>query len=142
MSRGRFSKFAGTLIVCSALLLILTLPTLWARPNAYVQVFSVVSDITPSRKYIDTLPAPFEKPLHLEKHTYTSDGLLIVNLNGPHPIFELMRNSEAAWNEKFARASRTLEGAVSEYRQRYKRAPPLGFDKWSVTFGRLSLSGA
>lgn len=41
-----------------------------------------------------------------------------------------MRDAEAAWNDKLSRASKTLEEAVTEYRRRYGRAPPLGFDKW------------
>lgn len=129
LGRGPVCRVAGTLIACAALLLLLTLPTFWARPNAHVQVFSVVN-FPPLRAHHDILPAPLEKPLYLEKHTYTPDGLLMVNLNGSHPIFELMRNSEAAWAEKLARASQTLEEAVAEYRRRYKRSPPLGFDKW------------
>lgn len=136
--RGRVSKLASTLVFCASLLLLLTLPIFWTQPNPYVQVFSVV-DFSPSRTHHDVLPAHFEKPLHLEKHVYTSDGLLIVNLNGPHPIFELMRNAEAAWNKKLTRASKTLAEAVAEYRRRYKRAPPLGFDKWSVTFAFMLL---
>ncbi|KAL4068444.1 glycosyltransferase family 90 protein [Scleroderma yunnanense] len=129
LGRGRVCRFAGTLIVCAALVLLLTLPTFWAQPNAYVQVFSVV-DFSSSRAYHDILPAPFEKPLSLEKHSYAPNGLLIVNPNGPHPIFELMRDAEAAWNRKLSHASKTLAEAVTEYRRRYKRAPPLGFDKW------------
>ena len=68
----------------------------------------------------------------LEQHTITPDGLLIVNPNGPHPIFQLIRDAEAAWEAKCARASKTLDDAISEYRRRYQRAPPLGFDKWYV----------
>jgi len=132
LGRSRVSRFAGTLIAWAVLLLLLTLSAFWERPNAHVQVFSVVS-FPPLRMNHDMPPAPLEKPLYPEKHTYTPDGLLVVNLNGSHPIFELMRNSEAAWAEKLARASKTLEEAVAEYRRRYRRAPPLGFDKWSVT---------
>ncbi|KAF9220836.1 hypothetical protein BS17DRAFT_713280 [Gyrodon lividus] len=66
----------------------------------------------------------------LEEHTYTPDGLLVVNPNGPHPIFELMRNAETEWEAKLARASKTLDEAVAEYKRRYRRPPPRGFDKW------------
>ncbi|KAI6104130.1 glycosyl transferase family 90-domain-containing protein [Pisolithus sp. B1] len=66
----------------------------------------------------------------LEEHTYTPDGLLIVNPNGPHPMFELMHNAEKEWKAKLQRASKTLDEAVLEYERRYKRPPPLGFDKW------------
>jgi hypothetical protein len=68
----------------------------------------------------------------LGKHTLTPDGLLVVNPRGPHPIFQLIRDAEVAWEAKRARASTTLDAAVAEYRRRYRRAPPLGFDKWCV----------
>ncbi|KAG5653815.1 hypothetical protein H0H81_010283 [Sphagnurus paluster] len=66
----------------------------------------------------------------LQKHRYRSDGLLEVNPDGPHPIFELIRNAEEKWNAKLSRSSRTLAEAVTEYQRRYKRPPPTGFDKW------------
>ncbi|GLB41254.1 putative glycosyltransferase family 90 protein [Lyophyllum shimeji] len=66
----------------------------------------------------------------LQEHLYRSDGLLEVNPNGPHPIFELIRNAEAEWDAKLSRSSRTIEEAVAEYERRYKRPPPLGFDAW------------
>ena len=68
----------------------------------------------------------------LGRHTLTPDGLLVVNPRGPHPIFQLIRDAEIAWEAKRARASNTLDAAVAEYRRRYRRAPPLGFDKWCV----------
>jgi len=66
----------------------------------------------------------------LEKHSYRSDGLLEVNYDGPHPIFELMGEAENLWTEKLQRASKSLVDAVGEYRRRYKRDPPKGFDLW------------
>lgn len=96
------------------------------HPKSHAQHVSVLQ-FCPSRVKHDTHP---QKALALEGHTYTSDGLLIVNPNGPHPIFELMRDAEVEWRRKLARASKTLAEAVAEYRRRYGRAPPLGFDKW------------
>ncbi|KAF9004548.1 glycosyl transferase family 90-domain-containing protein [Cyathus striatus] len=66
----------------------------------------------------------------LEKHTYRQDGLLEVNPNGPHPIFELVKNAEEEWAQKLDKASNTLQEAVAEYKRRYKRDPPFGFDHW------------
>ena len=82
------------------------------------------SEPAPKREHIERRGQP------LGNHTITPDGLLIVNPNGPHPIFQLVRDAEAAWEAKRARASKTLDEAVSEYKRRYQRAPPLGFDKW------------
>lgn len=88
------------------------------------------------------LRRPHERPegvnIATGRHTYRSDGLLEVNLDGPHPIFELVNRAEQEWNAKLARASKTLEEGVREYVRRYGRAPPKGFDKWCVaTFFHL-----
>jgi len=56
--------------------------------------------------------------------------LLEVNEQGPHPIYELIAQAEKEWEGKLARASKTLEQAVTEYRKRYNRLPPKGFDLW------------
>lgn len=75
-------------------------------------------------------PKPEAPSQHTLPHSYRSDGLLEVNPNGTHPIFELIKKAEAAWNVKLRKASGTLHEATDEYVRRYKRAPPLGFDKW------------
>jgi hypothetical protein len=63
-------------------------------------------------------------------HEYLSNGLLVTNPDGPHPIFELIERAQAAWRKKLDSASKTLAGAVKEYKRRYHRPPPLGFDAW------------
>lgn len=47
-----------------------------------------------------------------------------------HPIPELMAEAEAKFKAKLDRQSKTLEEAVEEYKRRYKREPPVGFDDW------------
>jgi len=69
-------------------------------------------------------------PPVLKEHRYRHDGLLEVNVEGPHPIYELTARAETAWEQKLKAASKTLPEAVNEYRRRYGRAPPLGFDLW------------
>lgn len=69
-------------------------------------------------------------PVVLGKHKYRPDGLLEVNQDGPHPIYELIARAEKEWEAKLARASTTLEDAVKEYKRRYNRSPPKGFDRW------------
>ena len=49
-----------------------------------------------------------------------------------HPIHDLITNATRDWEEKLSRQSQTLAQAVVEYRRRYKRNPPVGFDDWSV----------
>ncbi|KAI5119394.1 hypothetical protein M0805_005937 [Coniferiporia weirii] len=66
----------------------------------------------------------------LPAHDWRRDGLLTVNPDGAHPIYELIRHAELRWEAKQRRASKTLREAVREYRRRYKRLPPKGFDHW------------
>lgn len=75
----------------------------------------------------------------LESHRWGPDGLLVVNPNGAHPIFELTRLAEARWQAKLRRASKSLEQAVDEYVRRYGRLPPVGFDRWCVDASRTAL---
>ncbi|GLB39363.1 putative lipopolysaccharide-modifying enzyme [Lyophyllum shimeji] len=78
----------------------------------------------------DTLgSADDEQPISAH-HTYLPNGLLHVNPDGIHPILELVKKAEEEWEKKLDRASRTLEEAVVEYKRRYKRDPPEGFDDW------------
>ncbi|KAJ7148964.1 glycosyl transferase family 90-domain-containing protein [Mycena crocata] len=70
------------------------------------------------------------RPIELGHHIFREDGLLEVNPTGVHPIFELTSRAEGAWRDKLSRASTSLPQAVEEYRRRYKRDPPKGFDDW------------
>lgn len=64
------------------------------------------------------------------KHYYRPDGHIDVNFDATHPVFELLSRAEKAWALKHEKASKTLGQAVAEYRRRYNRLPPAGFDKW------------
>ncbi|KAF8918437.1 glycosyl transferase family 90-domain-containing protein [Mucidula mucida] len=79
---------------------------------------------------VEVVPGPRPQvKVPLAEHTY-ANGLLVVNPDGRHPIFDLIARAELDWKEKQRRASRTLGEAVKEYRKRYRRDPPKGFDKW------------
>lgn len=47
-----------------------------------------------------------------------------------HPIPKLMADAQEAFERKVKSQSKTLREAVAEYRRRYKRDPPKGFDEW------------
>ena len=86
---------------------------------------------------MDLEPVPERKPVPKKslppavgKHKFRSDGLLQVNMEGAHPIFELISRAEKEWEAKLRGASKTFQEAVKEYKRRYKRAPPKGFDLW------------
>lgn len=66
----------------------------------------------------------------IAKHNYLPNGLVEVNPNGQHTIFDLIERARREWSLKLSSSSRTLEEAITEYRRRYHRAPPKGFDRW------------
>ena len=82
------------------------------------------------------VPAPEQKASLA--HTYRNDGLLEVNPEGPHPIFELIQRAEKRWKTKNEKASKTLKEAYSEYLRRNNRKPPMGFNDWCVLLTRLT----
>ena len=47
-----------------------------------------------------------------------------------HPIPKLMAAAEEQFRERLSRQSKTLAQAVKEYKKRFKRDPPRGFDDW------------
>ena len=47
-----------------------------------------------------------------------------------HPIPKLMAEAEDAYRAKLERQSTSLVEAVTEYKRRYGRDPPKGFDEW------------
>ncbi|KAG6818280.1 hypothetical protein H0H93_006311, partial [Arthromyces matolae] len=47
-----------------------------------------------------------------------------------HPISKLMDSAEERYRNKLAKQSTTLKAAVAEYKRRYGRSPPKGFDAW------------
>ncbi|QRW11843.1 glycosyltransferase family 90 protein [Ceratobasidium sp. AG-Ba] len=76
-------------------------------------------------KYSNEKPAP--KQL---EHKVIDGGRLNVTVGGSHPLHTLIANAEVKWNNMLERQSTTLEAAVEEYERRYRRRPPVGFDKW------------
>ena len=47
-----------------------------------------------------------------------------------HPISTHIDDAKVAFTNRLAKQSRTLPEAVAEYKRRYGRAPPRGFDDW------------
>lgn len=47
-----------------------------------------------------------------------------------HPIHGLIANATKQWNALLRKQSKTLDQAAAEYRARYNRRPPKGFDDW------------
>lgn len=122
--------------------------TVWAQTTR--TVFADRSDATPlPDHHEDHIMGGEQRPLQnsnpefdelpLKSHKYRDDGLLEVDPNGPHPIFELMKRAEEAWEAKLKAASTTLEEAVVEYTRRYHREPPSGFDDWYLVFFCISI---
>ncbi|OCF73807.1 hypothetical protein I204_05651 [Kwoniella mangroviensis CBS 8886] len=66
----------------------------------------------------------------IAEHRFLPNGLLIPNVHSPHPIFELISRSKKNWQKKIDKQSKSLSEAVDEYRRRYARNPPKGFERW------------
>lgn len=47
-----------------------------------------------------------------------------------HPITALMADAKVAFTNRLSKQSKTLHEAVAEYKRRYGRNPPHGFDHW------------
>lgn len=47
-----------------------------------------------------------------------------------NPILGLLRDGERKWQDMLSQQSKTLEEAVQEYKTRWGRNPPKGFDEW------------
>ncbi|GAA5975973.1 hypothetical protein JCM11641_002854 [Rhodosporidiobolus odoratus] len=58
------------------------------------------------------------------------DSRILLEEGKPHPIPALMRKAKREWDELRGRQSRTFAEAVREYKRRYGRNPPKGFDRW------------
>nr|XP_019015081.1 uncharacterized protein I206_01169 [Kwoniella pini CBS 10737]OCF53862.1 hypothetical protein I206_01169 [Kwoniella pini CBS 10737] len=73
-----------------------------------------------------------ENKINLKKsnHKFLNNGLLLINFHSKHPIFELIKKSKENWNKKLNKQSKNLSESVDEYRRRYSRNPPKGFERW------------
>lgn len=67
---------------------------------------------------------------HESGHIFLDQGRIEAGEADQHPIHGLVREAGKKWNALLKRQSRTLEQAVKEYRRRYGRNPPKGFDDW------------
>lgn len=80
----------------------------------------------------EEIPSSQDDRKRLEEHKYDRNGLVLVNPNGRHPIYDLIKRAHKSWERKVGKSSKTLKEAVDEYRRRYHRPPPRGFDRWYV----------
>ncbi|KAF7313183.1 CAP10 domain-containing protein [Mycena kentingensis (nom. inval.)] len=101
------------------------LPDAHPRPRP----LSALSSRPPCRS-----PAPFP---HRPPKSYSAalaarakSYLLLGPTVQEHPIPALMDAADARFRAKLSKQSTTLPAAVTEYKRRYGRPPPAGFDKW------------
>jgi len=97
---------------------------------AFPQAQQQSSQHLPYKLFGQPTATALNPPPILGKHRFLADGLVEVNEDGAHPIYELISRAEQEWENKLKRASKTLAQAANEYRRRYKRHPPKGFDPW------------
>lgn len=58
------------------------------------------------------------------------NGLFGLTGSKQHPIELLVKKAKVKHADMLKRQSKTLEEAIIEYRRRYSRKPPPGFDNW------------
>lgn len=63
-------------------------------------------------------------------HTFHPNGLLLVNPKGRHPIHVLIDHAEKKWRDLVKKQSDNIDDATAEYKRRYKRNPPAGWEGW------------
>jgi hypothetical protein len=85
----------------------------------------------PLAKPID--PKAADQPKGNNLRTRRRDGRALIIEGQKHPIPALMRRAKKRWARLQARQSKTFAQAITEYRKRYGRAPPKGFDRWCAT---------
>ncbi|KAK0184518.1 capsular associated protein [Armillaria mellea] len=67
--------------------------------------------------------------LDIPKSVLSGETTSVATIN-THPIPKLIEAAEEQYRAKVTRQSQTLEDAVTEYKRRYHRPPPKGFDAW------------
>lgn len=84
-----------------------------------------------SRTPLDSLNSPSQSSWFSTSSKWLSfprnrDSNMLVE----HPIPKLMADAEQKFKALLLKQSKTLSEAVAEYRRRYGRNPPRGFDEW------------
>ena len=74
---------------------------------------------------LDTIPEPEHKWISAVDAKDVPENVLT-----QHPIPKLMTDAETNFRKLLSKQSRSLKGAVKEYKKRYRRDPPKGFDRW------------
>ncbi|KAG0147160.1 hypothetical protein CROQUDRAFT_722443 [Cronartium quercuum f. sp. fusiforme G11] len=68
--------------------------------------------------------------------TFHPNGHLLLHLSSnfsslqTHPFKSLIERAKLEWETKLKRQSKTLKECVEEYKRRYARKPPAGFERW------------
>ncbi|KAF7973136.1 hypothetical protein HWV62_16184 [Athelia sp. TMB] len=145
VSRRRMRRMFLVPAIAAALILLAffrdAISEAWSSPPALRSGAAQTKTVTVVMEQMKTVlkedaedaPAPPQNDKRAKptrQHLFRSNGLMEVNPDGRHPLFELIERGEAKWAAKIKRQSRTLQEAVKEYKRRHKRAPPAGFDKW------------
>jgi hypothetical protein len=84
-----------------------------------------------NRDYMDLSSSHQHSRMNASHHFSPTGHVVLSDREGSqHPIPSLLLLGEKKWEDMLSRQSRTLEEAVVEYRRRYGRNPPKGFDLW------------
>lgn len=126
-------------VVFSFLVLVLLIPASNRKTvHKVLRPISVAQGIVHDGFYqlLESWDARYDKAI-VRPHNFHENGHFIVQPFNKHlapltshPILTLIEKAEQEWNQKVRRQSRSLKEAAAEYRRRYRRNPPKGFDKW------------
>lgn len=108
------------------------------RPRRHVALFTIAvfsALVTLSLVYVHRyteyeLPIPDISDINLPSYILPSKYTDALYGKRDHPLYGIISTAEQEWKAKLARQSTTLYDAVVEYRRRYDREPPLGFERW------------
>jgi len=101
---------------------------IYYRRSSHIWKFLAPLALLPLVHVLTTLHVPAPRRGEVD---WNSRSLNAAETSGPlHPIEILAAAGEERWNRIVGRQSKTLEQAIAEYRARYARYPPPGFDEW------------
>ncbi|TFY80853.1 hypothetical protein EWM64_g3155 [Hericium alpestre] len=104
----------------------------WSQRRSYIFIGVLIFAFIQAGLYAGRRGAPdnFPEDAALASDSSSASGLRIRGHVDEHPIPKLMENAEKKFRKLLSKQSRTLKAAVAEYRRRYHRNPPKGFEEW------------
>ncbi|KIM34566.1 glycosyltransferase family 90 protein [Serendipita vermifera MAFF 305830] len=100
--------------------------------SEYDDILDDFEQAEPSGRFNDFTPYKYPPPVRKPRpqHRRISNGLVETNMEGRHPLVDLIDKAASTWKNRLASQTETFREAVKEYTRRYGRPPPKGFNHW------------